>query len=981
MCRFLDLGPSAVHLALSVGIFPYVLKLLQSPIDEYKHVLVGIWLKILEFDPSCKGDLVKDGALPHFIRHLHWGLQQNNEIVGSKVIKSSTTVDLDDAALQRTMAAAILSTICFDYPPGQAECIKKNLHISCASLLRSIELDLKNENPGINYENLTDNRATLEKHVPSQFRVWICICLGMLVKNNMSTQMEVFKLNVHILLFARLDDDASSVRAGACFALGCLCGTSVSIHSSDVNEIIPGVTDVSCNNSLNGLPILTATDGPLSFMNSRSQMMSKAENNLKPNPVEGLALHQHYNQTKISMQSPLHFSSDSNLIHSTLQPSPLQQHQQQQSQQQGNIQTSVYEDEYRLKLDLLIAARMCPISTDDACAAVRYEAVLVLASVVGKYLIAVAAVADELASSKVSHKEKSTTVSPAKTQLKHCSTEGLDSNFCDTSSDTIGTSPILIPLPEGVDTETATGFRKIWKKLRLLQHEDPHPAIAQAATSIVSVVNEHILLKIKFQQNYQMTGCSPRLGVQRPSSDQLFSGNTNSLSPIKHQRHLRSSSMASMGNSPIFSKKKKIDVPTQEIKSIAKKSLRRNQSDFHLDNGCATKNNLYSIGEDIKQNNITKSKEGEYKIEYRLPESSFFRWKFAMLKLQKKKSITDNHLMTSLDLLSAEGATQSYRQQRNLKIDKERARITNHFSILGPKQPQCLDSSKHILDGWNDEGSETAAALETEIASKKKELHLSQTSLLSCKDTPYILRFHSYENVLVSCDGSNGISIWDITSSNKISNFKNKRLDNSRMTSMLWINEMNNSQLITGCDDGSVRAWGGILEDNGRVSPKKPTLSSAFVAVPELNAGQRGSGLVIDWQQSQGRLLASGNTNLIRSWDLHAEKCTNVIESDVDCCLTTLAAAADNNLSSGLGPDIFAAGYGDGTMKVFDLRSNVCEAVCTESTNSGGSRRPRSYGTFKFSEHNDWIVSTSFMNCDKRYEVSHNCRHRNTITL
>ncbi len=34
--RFFDLGPSAVNLALSVGIFPYVLKLLQSPIDEYK---------------------------------------------------------------------------------------------------------------------------------------------------------------------------------------------------------------------------------------------------------------------------------------------------------------------------------------------------------------------------------------------------------------------------------------------------------------------------------------------------------------------------------------------------------------------------------------------------------------------------------------------------------------------------------------------------------------------------------------------------------------------------------------------------------------------------------------------------------------------------------------------------------------------------------------------------------------------------------
>ena len=34
--RFLDLGPWAVNLALSVGIFPYVLKLLQSSARELR---------------------------------------------------------------------------------------------------------------------------------------------------------------------------------------------------------------------------------------------------------------------------------------------------------------------------------------------------------------------------------------------------------------------------------------------------------------------------------------------------------------------------------------------------------------------------------------------------------------------------------------------------------------------------------------------------------------------------------------------------------------------------------------------------------------------------------------------------------------------------------------------------------------------------------------------------------------------------------
>lgn len=48
--KFLDLGPWAVNLALSVGIFPYVLKLLQSCAKELRPLLVFIWAKILAVD-------------------------------------------------------------------------------------------------------------------------------------------------------------------------------------------------------------------------------------------------------------------------------------------------------------------------------------------------------------------------------------------------------------------------------------------------------------------------------------------------------------------------------------------------------------------------------------------------------------------------------------------------------------------------------------------------------------------------------------------------------------------------------------------------------------------------------------------------------------------------------------------------------------------------------------------------------------------
>lgn len=52
--RFLDMGSWAVDLALSVGIFPYVLKLLQTTAADLRTTLILIWTKILALDKSCQ---------------------------------------------------------------------------------------------------------------------------------------------------------------------------------------------------------------------------------------------------------------------------------------------------------------------------------------------------------------------------------------------------------------------------------------------------------------------------------------------------------------------------------------------------------------------------------------------------------------------------------------------------------------------------------------------------------------------------------------------------------------------------------------------------------------------------------------------------------------------------------------------------------------------------------------------------------------
>jgi hypothetical protein len=62
--RFLELGPWAVRKALSVGIFPYVFKLLGSPSKELKPVLISLWTKVLAVDAQCKTELSKSPASP-----------------------------------------------------------------------------------------------------------------------------------------------------------------------------------------------------------------------------------------------------------------------------------------------------------------------------------------------------------------------------------------------------------------------------------------------------------------------------------------------------------------------------------------------------------------------------------------------------------------------------------------------------------------------------------------------------------------------------------------------------------------------------------------------------------------------------------------------------------------------------------------------------------------------------------------------------
>lgn len=122
---FLDLGPWAVNLALSVGIFPYVLKLLQSNARELRPLLVFIWAKILAVDSvswknsrktekksifndlsrfqTCQADLVRDNGHKYFLSVLQdVSMQVNDENDQQKRLqKSNQTIRSNYFCLER----------------------------------------------------------------------------------------------------------------------------------------------------------------------------------------------------------------------------------------------------------------------------------------------------------------------------------------------------------------------------------------------------------------------------------------------------------------------------------------------------------------------------------------------------------------------------------------------------------------------------------------------------------------------------------------------------------------------------------------------------------------------------------------------------------------------------------------------------------------------------------------------------------------
>ncbi|KAL4421494.1 hypothetical protein ABPG75_010785 [Micractinium tetrahymenae] len=216
--RFLDMGAWAVDLALSVGIFPYVLKLLQTTATDLRQTLVLIWAKIMAWDTNSQvqSDLVKDGGHLYFIKHLE-------------------SRDRGVSPESRAQAAFVLAAICNQHPKGQLLCAQAGLlqvsmgqlPAALAVLATAVDADLASSAPGSSAKSM----ALLVR--------WLLLCAGKLCENAPDITAMALREQTHEMLAKLLGADNPDVRAAAVFTLGAFIQASEG--SSDGGAGSPGL--------------------------------------------------------------------------------------------------------------------------------------------------------------------------------------------------------------------------------------------------------------------------------------------------------------------------------------------------------------------------------------------------------------------------------------------------------------------------------------------------------------------------------------------------------------------------------------------------------------------------------------------------------------------------------------------------------------------------------------------------------------------
>ncbi|KAJ2785736.1 Target of rapamycin complex 1 subunit kog1 [Coemansia interrupta] len=152
--RFMNLGPWAVDLAMAVGIYPYMSKLLASTTADFREVLILVWARLSAVDMRLHPELLKCDQFEYFVTYLASNVHMQYEPVSDKGRLCDTVC---------AASAFTLAMLCRGTRDAQKACFD-------GRVLDYFLLYLRRPDNG------TDERACL--------RTWILLCLAELWKDH-----------------------------------------------------------------------------------------------------------------------------------------------------------------------------------------------------------------------------------------------------------------------------------------------------------------------------------------------------------------------------------------------------------------------------------------------------------------------------------------------------------------------------------------------------------------------------------------------------------------------------------------------------------------------------------------------------------------------------------------------------------------------------------------------------------------------------
>ncbi|KAJ7511862.1 hypothetical protein B0H11DRAFT_2268846 [Mycena galericulata] len=183
LSQFVDLGPWAVHLVLTIGIFPYISKLLQAAGPDLRPVLIFIWARILAVDPTVQVDLVNTNGYKYF----------------ANILGARDEPALPNSSEHKAMCSFILAAASRDYPQGQDACVHARVFDYC-------------------YDKLDDPDFLL--------RQWSALCIAQIWDAHDENKVKGVDCATQDKLIQLLSDDSVEVRCAALYALGTFMGAS-----------------------------------------------------------------------------------------------------------------------------------------------------------------------------------------------------------------------------------------------------------------------------------------------------------------------------------------------------------------------------------------------------------------------------------------------------------------------------------------------------------------------------------------------------------------------------------------------------------------------------------------------------------------------------------------------------------------------------------------------------------------------------------